>query len=189
MIDRPRTSVASLLAGALGLAGCLQVIGLEDVQPRADGGVDADTRNRAALAGLMVSRGELDPVFDPAITAYTLTLPLDADDLMVTPTAEVVGGASIEVVGTPVDSGTVSPAIELDLGDNTIEVVVTPDSGSSRTYSIAVNRGAGILQRAYIKASNADAEDRFGTSMALDGDTLAVGAGTEDGVGGDSTLR
>ena len=45
-------------------------------------------------------------------------------------------------------------------------------------------------QQAYVKASNTDAEDRFGWSVALsgDGDTLAVGALFEDsaasGVGG-----
>jgi hypothetical protein len=35
-------------------------------------------------------------------------------------------------------------------------------------------------QQAYIKASNTEAGDEFGTSIALDGDTLAVGAVTED---------
>jgi hypothetical protein len=35
-------------------------------------------------------------------------------------------------------------------------------------------------QQVYIKASNTDAFDRFAGSVALDGDTLAVGAGQED---------
>ena len=35
-------------------------------------------------------------------------------------------------------------------------------------------------QEAYVKASNNDAGDRFGNSVALDGDTLAVGAYFED---------
>ncbi|WP_428264055.1 cadherin-like beta sandwich domain-containing protein [Haliangium sp.] len=47
----------------------------------------------------------------------------------------------------------------------------------------------GWKQEAYLKASNADGGDRFGTSVALSGDTLAVGAQQEDsnatGVGGD----
>lgn len=45
------------------------------------------------------------------------------------------------------------------------------------------------VQEAYIKASNSDALDRFGFSVALHGDTLVVGATGEDsdatGVGGD----
>lgn len=46
-------------------------------------------------------------------------------------------------------------------------------------------------QQAYLKASNPDREDRFGFSVALDGDALAVGAlyeqGSSSGVDGDQT--
>ncbi len=46
-------------------------------------------------------------------------------------------------------------------------------------------------QQAYLKASNADAHDQFGVSVALSGDTLVVGAWLEDsaakGVNGDQT--
>src|SRR6185295_13476722 len=46
-------------------------------------------------------------------------------------------------------------------------------------------------QQAYLKASNAEADDGFGESVALSGDTLVVGAYGEDsnatGVGGDQT--
>jgi hypothetical protein len=49
--------------------------------------------------------------------------------------------------------------------------------------------GATWTQQAYIKASNTEANDRFGESIALSGDTLAVGAKEEDsaatGIGGD----
>jgi hypothetical protein len=48
--------------------------------------------------------------------------------------------------------------------------------------------GTAWMQEAYLKASNSGAEDRFGTSVALSGNTLAVGASLEDsaaqGVGG-----
>lgn len=46
-------------------------------------------------------------------------------------------------------------------------------------------------QQAYLKASNTDAEDRFGASVALAGDTVVVGAREEDsnarGIDGDAT--
>jgi len=46
-------------------------------------------------------------------------------------------------------------------------------------------------QQAYIKASNTDADDGFGAHVALDGNTLLVGAHAEDsnatGVNGDQT--
>jgi len=49
--------------------------------------------------------------------------------------------------------------------------------------------GAAWSQQAYIKASNTDAGDSFGTSIALSGDTLAVGANGEasgtTGINGD----
>jgi len=61
------------------------------------------------------------------------------------------------------------------------------------TY-VLVRDGAGVwTQQAYIKASNTDAQDFFGWSVALagDGNTLVVGAYGEDGgiagVGGDDT--
>ena len=46
-------------------------------------------------------------------------------------------------------------------------------------------------QQAYLKASNADAGDQFGVSVAISGDTLAVGrmfeASNARGVNGDQT--
>lgn len=56
---------------------------------------------------------------------------------------------------------------------------------------VFVHAGAAWSQQAYLKASNADAQDSFGISVALsdDGATLGVGAGAESskasGVGGD----
>jgi hypothetical protein len=42
-------------------------------------------------------------------------------------------------------------------------------------------RSAGVwAQEAYLKASNSEADDRFGSSVALSGDTVVVGAGLED---------
>jgi AICAR transformylase/IMP cyclohydrolase PurH len=51
--------------------------------------------------------------------------------------------------------------------------------------------GGAWSQQAYLKASNTDESDHFGGSVALSGDTLAVGARSEDsnatGVNGDET--
>jgi hypothetical protein len=69
-------------------------------------------------------------------------------------------------------------------GDQTNEGAVR----SGAVY-VFVRGSAGWTQQAYLKASNADAEDYFGWSLSLDGDTLAVGARNEDsaarGVNGD----
>jgi hypothetical protein len=187
-------ALATALIAALASGGCQLVLGLEEGNPAGNGDADAAIANaNAALESLGVSRGELDPPFDPDVDAYTLKLPLGAEDLAVTPTAQVPDGVTIEVseIEIPVASGTESPALALNLGHNLVEVVVTPEEGEPRSYTIAANRGAGILQQAYAKASNTDAEDQFGGSVALDGDTLAVSARSEGsaatGVGGDET--
>jgi len=54
-----------------------------------------------------------------------------------------------------------------------------PNAGAVYVFT---RTGDGWSQQAYIKASNTDATDRFGYSVALsdDGDTLAVGAMSED---------
>ncbi len=62
-----------------------------------------------------------------------------------------------------------------------------PDSGAG--YVFTPDAAAAVAQQAYIKASNTEAEDAFGRSIALSGDTLAVGANHEDsaatGIDGD----
>jgi hypothetical protein len=168
------------------IAGCHIVLGLEDTRVDDDAGLN----DNAALAGLDVSRGQLDPPFDPEVTEYRLTLSLGAVDLAITPTA-AEPGVSIEISAMPVESGSTSAPVALGLGDNLVEIVVTPDAGEPRVYAITANRGAGALQQAYVKASNTGAGDRFGQSVAIDGDTLVVGADDEGsaatGIDGDQT--
>lgn len=59
-------------------------------------------------------------------------------------------------------------------------------SGSGAAYVFVRNAGA-WTQQAYLKASNTEAGDRFGWSVSVEGDELAVGAFVEDsdGVGVD----
>ena len=64
-----------------------------------------------------------------------------------------------------------------------------PDSGAAYVFTRDV---VGVWsQQAYIKASNTDADDRFGTAVALSGDTLVVGVRREDssatGIDGDQS--
>ena len=59
------------------------------------------------------------------------------------------------------------------------------DAGATYVF---VHNGAAWSQQAYLKASNADAGDWFGWSVAISGDTMVVGACYEDsnGTGGES---
>jgi len=90
----------------------------------------------------------------------------------------------------------VSAALALSADGNTLALGTGADSSSatginstpaggataSGATRIFQRSGATWRQRAYLKASNTDKDDRFGDSMALSGDghTLAVGAAGED---------
>lgn len=80
-----------------------------------------------ALASLTVSAGELAPAFDPAITDYTLSLPLRTNKITFTATpsdskATVQGDGEVALQG----------------GENKVAVVVTAEDGSAKTYNITV---------------------------------------------------
>ncbi|NKI36028.1 hypothetical protein HFP89_12730 [Wenzhouxiangella sp. XN79A] len=54
-------------------------------------------------------------------------------------------------------------------------------SDSGAVYVLTRNGSGQWLYEAYLKPSNTDSDDEFGASLALDGDTLVVGAPAEDG--------
>jgi len=130
----------------------------------------------AELADLTISMGTLSPFFSPNSTFYVVESVV-ASTLTVTPTA-LDSGATITVNGATVDSGTSSSPIDLAMGANIITIIVTATDGlTQESYALLVFRGG--LQ-AYVKASNTDSEDQFGVSVAVDGDTIVVGALDED---------
>lgn len=160
----------ALRAGALGL---ILVVGCD-----LDSTLPPGSTPNARLASLQISTGALVPSFSSDTTSYTVKVGLGADAMTLTPVAES-STAKLAVRGSELTSGSESPAIALDLGVNEIDVVVA-DGDETSTYTVAVDRGAGIAQRAYVKASNTGNGDSFGEFLALDGDTLAVAARTED---------
>lgn len=135
----------------------------------------------ASLANLVVAPGMLAPAFDPAVTAYTVNVPFTVDQVEVTATVPDPAGATIQIAGVDVPSGAASSPIGLVVGANFIDVVVTAESGAQRTYEVTVNRAGDILDfEAYVKASNTDQLDEFGSSIDVDGNTMVVGARVED---------
>ncbi len=100
------------------------------------------------LSALSVSTGELTPAFDAATTAYTLSVPYEITSLSVFATAKH-NKAGIAV--TPSDA--------LAVGENKIEVVVTAENGSKRTYTVTVTRAESELA---------------GVTVDLDGTTYSV---------------
>jgi len=135
-----------------------------------------------------VSAGTLSPQFAPDKAVYALSVLGLIDSLVLTPTAAAAAAATITVNGVAVASGAESAPIPLTAdGATAITVRVVAPAGAAMTYNLVVVRGE--ASSLYFKASNADPGDRFGRSIAIDGDTLVVGAPWEDAsvVNGGST--
>lgn len=130
------------------------------------------------LSALTLSAGVLNPSFDPDVTSYD-TMYIGDTSVTVTPTA-ADAGTTITVNGTPVTNGNASGAIALPSGNTTITLLLTGTDGLTNTYTITAHR---LAQQAYVKASNTGAGDQLGYSIAVDGDTLVLGAPDEDGSG------
>jgi hypothetical protein len=142
------------------------------------GGGNNTAADPAALAGLELSAGALDQVFQSSQFDYTSTVGYLATATTVTPTT-VDAAATVTVNGAAVASGSASDPIPLTVGANTLSIIVTAADGMTiDTYTVTVTRESAdqFAQRAYIKASNTDSNDDFGYSVALSGNTLAVGA-------------
>jgi hypothetical protein len=147
-----------------------------------------------ALASVVVS-GIAPPTVTlaPDMTDYVVDVSLLQQSVTLTATVAMTVD-TLTIADTPVDSGTPSPEIALSLGDNVVDIVVENALGWKRTYRLTLRRAAQLAQYAYGKASNTGADDHFGHTVALSGDTLAVAALYEDGStqgGGDndSTLN
>jgi hypothetical protein len=141
----------------------------------------------ASLARVVVSGVAPAVTLEPGTTDYVLDLPLSQPAVTLTATVAVLGD-TLAIAGAPVASGAPSAEITLNLGDNPVDIVVENALGWQRTYRLTLRRAGQLAQYAYGKASNTGAGDYFGISVALSGDTLAVGAYHEEsaaqGVGG-----
>src|SRR6185503_18692251 len=92
------------------------------------------------LSSLKMSKGVFSPTFASATTAYTDAVGNTITSVTVTPTASDPN-ATIKVNGTIVASGTASGAINLNVGANTINVVITASDGTTtKTYTVTVTR-------------------------------------------------
>jgi PKD repeat protein len=93
----------------------------------------------ANLSNLVVSTGTLAPVFAAATIAYTMSVANATSSMTVTPTV-ADATATITVNSVAVTSGAASGSIALAIGSNTITTIVTAQNGTTKTYTITVNR-------------------------------------------------
>ena len=116
----------------------------------------------AELSALVLSEGILAPDFAPGTTSYTASVANAIENLTVTPTTSDAG-ATVSVNGQPVASGNASSAIALNVGENTIIVVVTAaDLTTTKTYGIVVTR-AGTPEIVVEQPAGTDLQDGAST--------------------------
>ncbi|MGE0171365.1 MAG: cadherin-like beta sandwich domain-containing protein [Oligoflexales bacterium] len=102
----------------------------------------------ATLASLALSTGNLTPAFDAGTTSYTAIVE-DADsDVTVTPStaskdATVAVRANDENY-VSVKSGKASGILALDPASNTIDIKVTAQDGTIKTYSVTLTLGSSV---------------------------------------------
>ena len=112
------------------------------------------------LANLSVNAGTLSPAFAASTTAYTVSVSSATTTIRLTPTV-ADATAAITVNGIMVSSGSASSSIPLMVGNNTITTVVTAQDGTTKTYTINVNRSASAI------ASLADLSISSGTLLPV----------------------
>ena len=176
MIERPRLAFVLAVLCSVILGAC------------EDGGTSLS--GNANLSALTVTGADLEQGFDPGRTSYTAVVGFLIDSIQVGASAEH-SAATVEVDGAAVAAGGVTLLVAE--GDNDVVVEVTAEDGTTRTYMLTVMRQSAdaFAQDAYVKASNTEEFDNFGLSVALSGDTLAVGTYLEDsaaiGIDGDES--
>jgi len=183
------------VAGGI-LAGLLLVVQLSGCGGGGGGGGGGSSgvvtpSSVATLADLDLAPGVLDQVFQSSQPDYTATVGFLSPTLTVTPVT-TDAAATVTVNGLAVSSGSATAPIPLAIGQNLINVDITAEDGeNTASYTLTVTRQTAeqFAQQAYVKASNSGYGDQFGYSLALSGDTLAVGAYREDsraaGIDGD----
>jgi hypothetical protein len=129
------------------------------------------------LISLSVSAGKLSPAFDPAQTDYTVAVPLLAETVKLSLSA--AESAEISINGRPLAGKLEWTTPALPLGDTDVVIMLTAKGQSSRTYSLKFQRSG--REVAQLQPPSTGAGDAFGTSLAVSGDWMIVGAPYEDG--------
>ena len=148
----PGTSLASLtgvagdmfgLAVAINGTGNTSVVGAPDVAGTGAAYIFSGLSSNADLSNLVLSDGTMEPPFAAGTTDYTASVAYSVSSLTVTPTASDPA-ATITVNGTAVVSSGASADIPLQVGQNSISIVVTAQDGTTtRIYTIDVTLQCG----------------------------------------------
>ncbi|BBI35530.1 S-layer homology domain-containing protein [Cohnella abietis] len=110
-----------------------------------------------SLNSLILSNGPLNETFTAKVTSYTQNVDYAVTSLTVTPTvadpSAIVEVAVNDADSEIVNSGEVSAALPLKVGDNTITITVTAEDDEdefTKTYTIIVTRKAASLDLSHL---------------------------------------
>ncbi|ANY67243.1 hypothetical protein BBD42_12770 [Paenibacillus sp. BIHB 4019] len=95
----------------------------------------------ANLSHLALSDGSLNPVFDESTTVYTAAVSSNVSEITVTPEVSA-STAAVTINGEAAASGAPFGPLPLTEGANIIEVKVTAQIGTTKTYTVTVTRAA-----------------------------------------------
>ena len=166
------------------------------------GGVVAVTNNStvsadATLSGLAVSvptgvgaelaAVALSPAFDPAVEAYSASVPFDKGDVVTFKPATSQTGAAVayfdaddmalEDAGTTTSAADAGHQVNTAVGENTVKVKVTaPDKATTKTYTVTVTRELPTLSSAVVQANGTSVLLAFQANFPSGTGSLPAGA-------------
>lgn len=127
---------------------CLFLLGVGGCIP--DGSSSGTAATASDLAALQVSAGSLAPGFSPQVTDYDVVVPTGSAETTITATA-TAADARLSINNQPATSGQPFGPIPLEVGPNTISIVVEPPGNQPpKSYTIVVTRSGVADLRALV---------------------------------------
>ncbi|HSG89682.1 MAG TPA: cadherin-like beta sandwich domain-containing protein [Pseudomonadales bacterium] len=173
----PNTDSGDSFGAAVAVDGARLLVGA-DGEDGAVAGVDGNAADNSLSNAGAAYLFERDGTVGWRASAYLKASDVDSADRF---GRSVAISGDLIAVGAPLEDSSAKGVDGNDADDSL--------SSSGAVYVFGVDAAGSWRQVAYLKASNPDAGDRFGTAVALDGELLAVAADGEDsaarGVDGD----
>ncbi|EOW6759030.1 autotransporter domain-containing protein [Cronobacter malonaticus] len=127
----------------------------------------------ATLSGLSFSGGALSPGFSAGNTSYHATVDYAVTSVTLTPIT-THSAATVTVNGSVVSSGSASPSVNLSVGVNTLTIVVTAEDGTTKNYSLTIQRNEQTPVAGNVSAQVAANSQDNPIALALSGGTATA---------------
>ncbi|QUL52753.1 FIVAR domain-containing protein [Paenibacillus tritici] len=100
---------------------------------------------KSGLVNITPSSGMIQPSVTASVYEYSLIVEYNVSELQLT-LAAAHPGAAITVNGQAAGTGQASAAVTLNVGDNTVTIVVRETDGSDKTYTVTVRRQSAPIE-------------------------------------------